>query len=236
MSNLYLIATKHDDVVRGPEKLRRIYDKIKPDILLSEANKGSLAVLREYYSGLEARFMRLTSDKNGVRELMDFCLNYGLGFETNTNDQYAQEHGIENHLVDRSLEEEKIFRLAKNMMDDALNKAEKRGRINIARVNQGIKDCFNPSPDKIRKYWATLKRSELNPLCEVAILFGRFILGRLGHSDKLMEQRLREIYDIHKVIAFPIGMIHCMDSLTYSTLYSRIKDLHPERIPLIEPS
>jgi hypothetical protein len=59
-------------------------------------------------------------------------------------------------------------------------------------------------------------------------------MGRIGKPDKYMEQKLREIYDPDKVIAFPLGMLHCIDSLSKSTLYSRIKDLHPERIPLLE--
>jgi hypothetical protein len=234
MSNLYLIATNHLDIVRGPEKLLRVYDRINPDLILSETSADALAFLREYYSGLEERFMRLTTDKKGVRELIDYFLNFGLGFEINTNEQYAQKHGIENHLVDRSFGQEKIFQFAKNTMDEALREAEKAGRIDIRGLNQDIRNYFSPSQDKIRRYWTTLKRNEGNLLGEIPIIFCRFVLGRTGPSDKYMEQRLREIYDPNKVIAFPLGMIHCIDSISRSTIYSRIKDLHPVRIPLLD--
>jgi hypothetical protein len=170
MSNLYIIATSHDDRVRGPEKLLRIYERIKPDILLSESDKESLNILREWYLGIESRLMKLTEDEQAVKMFIGFFRDYGLGFETNTNVEYAKRHGINHYFSDKHEHSERMFNLGKMIMDNLLCSAEKKGYFDTKHIYELLKKDSNPSQNKIKKHWIRLKRGEGIFLGEIPLL------------------------------------------------------------------
>ena len=41
MSKLYLIPLDHRDTLKGPEKLEKLLDRLKPDIILTENSQGA---------------------------------------------------------------------------------------------------------------------------------------------------------------------------------------------------
>ena len=53
-----------------------------------------------------------------------------------------------------------------------------------------------------------------------------------GTRDEHAERMLRSHYRPNKVVVCVGGMAHMVDSRSKLTLYSRIKDLNPQRIPL----
>jgi len=235
MNNLYLIATQHFDLVRGPIKLGNVYERIQPDILLSETCQESLLRNDTLTNKFVDDLGRYTKNSKGLEDLRRWFSSTSGGFEYNFNQEYSQSHGIPNYLVDSPNGSDRLFYFAEYYMKEAIRNVEEKGTFNSERfVSYLRRSVGNPSPNIVRDYWNMVKRDENSFMGELRLLISRLVNKRIGKPDKHMAQRIREIYDPHKVIAFPVGMLHCSDSITRSTLYSRIKDLHPIRIPLVE--
>lgn len=234
MSNLYLIATEHVDLVRGPEKLVRVYDRIKPDILLSEMNEIDYRRAREVVKRFSGGLKKFITDERLLGQFIDYLKKSSVGFEYPTNEAYAREHGISNYQIDLPGSQGRLIRLNEIPLKLCLYYVRKRGHLDHGRILEILQKKPGPSKREVKNLWNRERRIENSVLGEIRSLFVRILTGRIGRPDKYMEERIRELYDPSKVIASTVGMLHCVDSLTRSTLYSRIKDLHPERIPLIE--
>jgi hypothetical protein len=235
MSNLYLIATRHDDLVLGPEKLLRVYDRIKPDILLSEMHETDFPKPIPIIEKFRYDLNEFTQDQEGLDEFIGVFSRGSIGgFEYPTNQSYSRDHRTPNYLIGMPGSLDRLFFLGQESIDNILETIRHKGKFNPRKLASYLKKNFgNPLPKETRDLWNQVKRDENSLFGEIRLLFHRIVTQRIGKPDKYMEERIREIYDPKKVIAFPVGMLHATDSISYSTLYSRLKDLHPERIPLL---
>lgn len=227
MSNIHLIAVDHNDKVLGPGKLRAVYGEIKPTVILSEISPEDEVVIRRIQDEIRIRLGKVTDDQESI----DRAVRLVGGFEYNTNREYAAEHGIEHVLAD----------LPGRQIGNVLE-MEVLTKIWLLKVEAGFTDlkewvdnsyaARNPSQSFIRQQWDVLLWMEKNWLGSVGGVIRR-IRGNIGKADIHMESVIRELHGLEEVIAFPVGMAHVMDSRAKRTLYSRLKDLNPERKLLI---
>lgn len=235
MGKLYLIGTNHQDRIYGPKNLKNLYDKLKPDMLLTEFCQEDLDKIKSLFSGLEDILKKVPSYKNGV----DDFIKIFLPFEYDVNEEYSKTNKLSHHLIDlpgsgfnklfvKTIE--KSFPSFKKTVEDYLRVF---GPDNLKRDfettlgKKAIRD-----PEQMRKTWEKYSRSEKSLGHEFSLLTFSLI-GALGKRDKYMEDRIRELYDPGKVITCTVGMAHTLESRTKKTLYSKIKDLDVERVPLI---
>lgn len=232
MGRLILIATRHDDYIKGPVKLMRVYKQIRPDMLLQEMSDVDL----EFYHGMcgrvESDFRRLSDDSAGVDNFM-FLFRSTLGFEGMVNRTYAAARGIPNHKIDLPGRHIKFFEKTESVMRQTIEGVmSSEGELDMKRWYSSFFEDRDLPHEKVRETWEGYVADEGTPKGEQTLeRVGE--ISCYGQADIYMESRIRELYDPEKVIAFPTGMLHALESMNGTTLYSRIKDLNPERIPLL---
>jgi len=224
MSNLYIITTDHRDQIHGPKKLLTLYDRIHPDILLSEINEEDLQKFTNFCRNLMARLRQLTPDQKGVDDFMNI-FTMSSGFEYYANEEYAQNYGISNHMVDMPGGQSKFYSQLEQTMEMVLKQAKYNGGVDIQKWIRKFKERSAKSPEEVRKSWETFTQFEGTPEGETILLLASVTTGRIGKQDEYMEERIRGLYDPNKVIAFPVGMLHALESMFKKIFYSRIKDL-----------
>ena len=232
MGNFYLIGIDYRDVNKGPIKLERLYARIKPDMVLSNQSQTEFEAMRDVFSSFSRELLQLTEDRPGIEKLME-SMSVHFGFEVLQNIEYAKREQVQHHFVGmrRPMSERECLAFT-NHLEFVLNYVGNVGVTkHLLETLDGMRG-YNPTDEEVEQAWnmyMTLERTLRNEL----VVLMRRANGSYGRSAKYTEERVRELYDPSKVIAFPLGMGHATDSLTKSTLYSRIKDLKPERIPLI---
>jgi len=231
MGNLYIVATNHLDQVHGPRKLLSLYDRIHPDILLSEINEEDLRKFSNLCENLKVELRQLTPDHEGVNDFMN-GFSTSLGFEYYTNKQYAREHSIPNHMIDMPGGQSKLYNQLEQGLEWVLKQARNNGGLDIRRWIRKFRKSQNITPEQLREKWELFSGLEGTFKGEGVLLLARATTGRIGKPDKYMAKQIRKLYEPDKIIVYPVGMLHALESKSRSTLYSKIKDLNPERIPL----
>jgi hypothetical protein len=235
MGKLYVIATDHGDKVHGPRKLLSLYDQIRPDVLLSEMNEIDLGKFNNLCCKITNELRQLTPDQKGVSDFMKL-FETSLGFEYYTNEQYAREHSIPNHMIDMPGGQSELYGQLEQSLEMVLKKARSSGGLDIRRWIEKFQGLQNTSPEELKQKWEMFSGLEGTLKGEGVLLIARAMTGRIGKQDKYMERQIRAASELHgsdKVMAYPVGMLHALKSISKSTLYSRIQYLNPERIPLL---
>lgn len=230
MGKLYLIGTYHPDKDKGPEKLKELLDNLEPDMILSETEENTylkqLNLLNQFMHSLSP----LTADYKG---LQNFIKEYhlSLAFEVPTVIDYSKQRDIPHYMIDYPKTQKKSYQSLKRSIAWWINKAKNQDDFEIDTWTES----FNSDPvfsDFIPELmWNDIKYMEQKATSEMIIMLARLTNG--FRKDAYLESRIRELYSPDKIIAFPVGMMHTADSKRRQTLYSRLRDLSPERIPLI---
>ncbi len=232
MSKLYLIGTVHLDFTEGPRKLKSLYDRLKPDVILCEADRKYIDRIDSLVARIEEEFKDYRDEK-GFNDYLDLLRTMSLGFELSTNLAYAREKGIECHLADTTEGCSSLIDIAENYFYNTLKSSKQNGeKIDFEKSARHVKSHVPLSQKGVREILLHFKRWE-NTLLNEVFLFVCKRLKIIGERDKYMERIAREFYSSGKVIAFPVGAFHTLNSFSGETLYSRIKDLNPERILLM---
>lgn len=235
MGKLYLAGTNHQDHLYGPTKLNNLYDKIKPDMLLTELCQEDMDKIKNLFSGLEDIIRKVPSYKNGIEDFMQVF----LPFEYKVNKEYSEKENIEHHLIDMpgSKSNQKLIKGLEKSFPGFRKTLEKYLRVfgpdNFKKdFESTLRKKVIRDPQNLKLIWEKNLYYEKTVGKELVLII-LSTTGMIGKRDKHMEGRVRELYDPKKSIVCTIGMMHILDSLTKRTLYSRIKDLNPERTPLI---
>ena len=222
---LYLIPQFSFDP-KLKDRLRVLYNHISPEVLLTNVSNEDLVDYDNFhasvYNELGSRINLDNGDKQKLDKLMNRIEEIHLS-DYLMNEEFSKERNLEHHLIGipngrkRRLESIGIELVSHLKINSDVGK--------MLRYFSG-----EIPPDLISDEWNRILKYERGLFLELDNLINRFIHGFIGKKDKFLESEIREIYE-GKVTALPIEMIHCEDSLTKSTLYSRIKDLNPIRKP-----
>ncbi|MEA3378637.1 MAG: hypothetical protein U9Q69_03265 [Nanoarchaeota archaeon] len=230
MGALYLIGTYHHDKDKGPEKLKKLYRAIRPDIVLSETEATTYTGVGQLIIQFQTELMKHTTDFSGVE---DFILNYqkSIGFEIPFNIEYAKANNIPLHMIDSPNAQRKAYRSLEKNIAGLTARAREQSHVDIRSWLESYNSCPEFDESVPNEFWKEIESFEGTALGELILFLVR--LKTKSSKDSYMESQIRRLYDPEKVIAFPVGMIHIAESKTRQTLYSKVKDLNPERIPLI---
>lgn len=231
MGNLYIIATSHEDFTHGPGKLLRLYEEIKPDILLSEMSEQDFRKFQEICARFDQQLRTVSDDNEGIDSFMAL-LRDSVGYERRVNQEYADRYGVPHFMIDMPGGQSKMLQEAEETIDEVISDARAKGGIDIGHWIGRMNELGEIGTQNAHKFWEFIQRYEGTPQIERIVQYGRE-RGRIGEPEKYMEQRIRKLYDPNKIIAFPVGMFHTINNPSGNTLYPSIKDLNPERIPLL---
>lgn len=228
--SIYLIGTYHHDKDKGPHKLLEVYDRINPDMILSECDSDTYRHVITLLNHFKAELRKHTSDLDGID---DFIRTYqaSLCFEIPFNIEYSKNRSIPHHMIDSPKAQQKVYRSLEKKVGTLIERANEEEHINVQSWLESYEACPEFYDENPKEGWQIIKEIETHFMGELLIFYSRF-RSSLG-KDKYLEDKIRELYEPGKIIAFPVGMLHITESMLGQTLYSRLKDLNPERIPLI---
>lgn len=217
---LYLIGTKHGNRIDGPEKLLSVYRKISPDALLSESGKINADAIEETSARLRKVLGQYSDDQEAIRCLLQYL---SPSFEYDTNKEYSREMNLPHYIIGQ--DRPWLSGVHTLIINRLISRVNRDGQVDLESLLRDLKAQSMPvNPKRILPEEKTIK-GEL-------VLLSLRVIGLLGKPDRQMEREVRRIYPWHRTIAFPLGYAHTLDCYSKSTLYSRIKDLHPVRIEL----
>jgi hypothetical protein len=234
MSNLYIIGTEHWNAENLGE-LTQLYNKLNPDIIFSEINPHTLNVEFE----TEEKVKQALTEKFGVNpdyteaklhQLFDDLMFVEGRREGRINLEYAKKHNIQHEFLFRpkkTLNDRAIVDDINSLLRKIESSSEKELKEYITLIHSIFQETQKSQLEK-HNFMAEHDKSVHN---EVYFLMGR-MAGDFGKRDKQMEATIRKFYDPNKVLVVTIGANHTLDSITKTTLYSRIKDLNPQIMKL----
>lgn len=234
MGALYLVGVDHRDVHDGPSRFQEFCDKVKPTALLSEQSAEDFGKIQSLASGLEQRLGKSTLTPRSASRVVEEFYRLVLPFARFDTWQYAQRHGIPHHFADITREPDIAFQRATQLAEDFVTVAACTPERFSPQLFRHLRQSVHGegvSPAYLVRVWEYYTRTERTALNELTLIKLR-MKGLIGKRDRHMEQVVRSAYAPDATVVFPLGMVHAVDSLMKSTLYSRIKDLHPERILL----
>lgn len=233
MAGVYLIGIDHRDKREGPKKLERLLDTLQPDILIDEFHESSFHSVHDIGERLRGNLGKLPLPKQKRNLLMGNFYDLAFPFPTYEVWQYGQAHGIPHHFADPRVQQAVVFPALEEMAANILLLAKQYPEnITSPNLQRAVDNVYEPvSQEYLKRAWEHYTRTERQLFNELVLLRLR-LQGILGKPDQAMEEVVRVVFRPDQTIVFPIGMVHATDSWTKSTLYSRIKDLQPQRMAL----
>ena len=234
MAKIYLMGNDHRDWQNGPRKLEAAYTRLNPNIVVSEYDFVSYSGLERICDEFSAQLDKISNDKSGKEKVRGMFELVAYGFPLGFNRKYAAQNGIYHVFADlphaHSGNCQTISGLGEMIL--ALISSH-NGEIeeNAFKAMELMKDR-PPTQEYLQNVWEYYMRTE-NSLSNELKLFKLRLAGLIGKRDAHMETMIRAIYPRGGIIVYPVGFVHLQDSILKSTLYSRIKDLNPERIPIL---
>jgi len=223
-NKIYLIGSSHGAISEGRIRLKEIYDSIRPEVVCTEQSKPEATLFNQFSKEIFDKY----ASKFGEKAMKKFLYKFALvkqGFEYLFNSHYARTNGVRHCLIDRF--DMKNFYVTESDFEDLdriLANKEDLERILKERKDIGFEESL--------KRWSKLKPLELTEE------FDDYFSSKCEKSPKCREDHLakaiRDIYGSGKRMAAVVGAEHTLDSKKTLTLYSKIKDLNPERIILFE--
>lgn len=234
MSGIYLIGIDHLDKREGPKKLERMLDTLHPDVLVDEFHEPSFRFICNIGERLRGDLEKLPLSPQKRTLLMENFYDLAFPFPTYNVWQYAQAHGIPHYFGDARAQQAVVFPSLEEMAGNILLLGKQHPeRITPSNLQMTVDSVYpSSSPEYLQHAWEYYLRTERRMGNELTLSLLR-LLGKIGKRDRAMEGVVREVFRPEHTLVFPIGMVHVTDSMLKSTLYSRIKDLHPKRLPLV---
>jgi len=218
MTGLYLIGSAHKNRA-SKKKLEKIYEILKPEVLLSEVSEEEISLFNE---SLLPLLLKLPKDmpKEKIMEYVNSLRESYFGFEYSFNQAYARDHGIRNNCVDK-------FDLANAV-------GIKEGIEDLIRIiNSGfdISEYLKKRKQKDKSQGELKKEFEaytrLNGTEDLDKKLREPDNARQLERDICMEKKVRKLYDKTKTVVGVFGAVHTLDSPSGLTLYSKLRDLNP---------
>jgi hypothetical protein len=229
MNNLYLVATNHRDTIYGPDRLREFYSRVRPDMILNEESKEDMGRLKGMFDEARGKLEGTLGNNSNIGKFIEMYERQIIGFEHFVNKEYAEKKNIPNLQIDLPYGMQKqldgIEKIMKKMVLKIKTEADFNEKLSLLQE-------WDRYGSNSKKIWKNLSNIEGKWFGEIPILVARF-KGVVGKRDEYMVEKIRELYDPNKVIVSTSGMLHMVDSLSKSSLYSKIKDLNPVRVPII---
>lgn len=234
---LTLIGTEHGDLM-GSERLECLLEIVHPDILSVEFSPESLQMSEN--DAADVAQIVSEASKMGVRDTFvrffyDLIAKHGLtGFEYTVSKSYVDRHKIPLILSD----DPKLASACRNVKLDELRRAiiglPTEVKIPIPTEEELVKDT-----DKNYEFAVSIIKGEI-PFEQADRFIGNYRGVLIGRRDVYMEQIIRQTYTgqsnhQRSVLAHVCGFAHLLDDPKKETLYSRIRDLNPERRLLNRP-
>jgi hypothetical protein len=224
---LYLIGSAHCQIGQSKRKLKQIYNRVKPDVILSETSEGEAQVFELQAPALTLTLSQTYPDVRKIPEIIELLRERYLGFEYCFNRTYAQTNRITHFCFDR-FDETHAIRISQNLEDQI--RMLMSGQLELVEESLRAKKRPDIPVKKIRKDWEKYEKNEGTPEQDKR-LQGNDEFKR----DIVMEEHLRRLYQPDKTLVAIVGAVHTLESPSGITLYSRIKDLDPRRILLFQP-
>ncbi len=237
-AQVYMIGIWHDDL-RGENRLYKLLDKIRPDVIAMEGVSDVDALPREdvnyatrnLIKGLLASGEDRTTTGRKARLLKEWLMVQN--YEIRAVKHYASEYGIPVHMIeDGEAYEACSEAIDKNIpqwFEEIMSDLVSTGTISehqkmVDRRYDEIRHAYNDGNI---------------PAClggKCTVEDEAVKLGLIGERDVKMSPKLREFAESNpgKKIAFVSGVAHGLDSQNGNTVYSQIADLVPRRMVLSE--
>lgn len=223
---LVLVGTVHGDLL-GPRRLNRLLSRLRPDVLTVEGSEKGIQIFKENYESDLKRTIEWAREKSSKFASLLEGLDHTDGYECDIPRAYAEENNIPFHPID----------------DPAQFSALRDS------TWSGLKDFCSKIPDfqfdfvneqsilnGHGQFYALTQRAIDGDRSANEILLSQTRGTYVGSRDEYMETHLRRIAGDHpdSRIVHVGGCLHILDDPKGMTLYSRIADLKPKRVVLIE--
>lgn len=221
---LHILGTDYVSTVDRPEDVARVYDEIGPDMILSAVSQGDAKRLAEVFLELREGASKYISDK----KLLDrFMATFELGYECRFDRRYAEDRGLEHHMV--GVDFPQVVDSVISRVRDTLVVFEEGGdEVNYLDWVERVEESHRREGERVGERVRFIVGLNGTVRSEIMLL-GLRALGHIGPRDEFMARRVRELYDPDKTVVFPVGVASALDSYFGLTLYSKLKDLKPER-------
>ena len=229
--SIILLGTSHGDT-KGKERLHQSLDILLPEILTIEASPEVVEIRkkdRQLYDWLRQTLTEKQINQNFIDFFMSTLPKEGeTQFEIAAAEDYASRTGIKLKYIDDP-----------SMAEATKQEGLRHYRDLISRVPQGA--VINvPTPEELQtandRNYAFAAFGMTTPNSPEVLKFLKTIRGSMiGKRDKYMEGEIRKEEDSEKRLVHIGGFAHMLDDPMSETLYSRIKNLRPERRLIYNP-
>ena len=226
MGKIILIGTEHGDL-KGSERLESLLEIVRPDILSVEFSLESLRLSQDDSADItkiisEARERGVSN--TFIHFFEDLIAKQGLtDFGYTTSRSYADKHKIPLVLSD----DPRLASACRVLKLDVLHRMISGLPANIELPAPSEEELIRDT-DRYYEFAANVIKGAV-PQAQV----DRFLESHrgvlIGQRDVHMEQMIRLNYNPISVLVHICGFAHLFDDSKRETLYSRIKDLKPQR-------
>ncbi len=228
MGKVILIGTEHGDL-KGSERLESLLEIVRPDILSVESSLESLRRSKNNPMDIvrmisEAKERGVSS--NFIRFFDDLIAKHGLtDFEYTTSKSYADRHKIPLYLSDDPTLANACRKIKLDLLHRIILGLPANTDIPIPSEEELVRDT-----DKRYEFANDAINGEI-PREQIDNFLDDYRGVLIGQRDTYMAERIRQISTGHQksLLVHTCGFAHLFDDLQNETLYSRIKDLNPER-------
>ncbi len=228
MGKVILIGTEHGDL-KGSERLESLLKNVCPAIIsvefsseslqLSKNNPGDIAqiVSKAKERGVSSTFIQFFGELIAKHGLTDF--------EYATSKAYSDAHNIQLYLLDDPTLAKACRNIKLNDLRRIIETLPANVEIPIPSEKELVRHTDKKYKFATRAINGKIPQNQLNEFLEGY----RGVL--IGQRDTYMAQRIRQIStdDPSSVLVHICGFAHLFDDSRNETLYSKIKDLNPER-------
>lgn len=231
-TKITLVGTYHSDS-NGQEKLSRVLSDLNPNILSIEFCNESSKILDKMprYMDYFKHYLRRKGQPPELAHLIDNVSDYVRPpFEYPAVREYCQQNNIALHLIDSPTA---IRNAAARMLKNIRHALAELPIIQKSDIPlEFTKQDYSQLEEQLVSLMGSIQNRKISKKELIQIMSSLKNQSLIGERDGYMADRIRELISQNKnsKLVHIVGALHLIDDPLKETLYSRIKDLNPERI------
>lgn len=251
MHGLYLVGVDYRDMARGPGKLEKLYEKLRPDVIITQESLMQHDESSKRITGLEQ--LLLAAGRYGKHEftfsdenefIIERICSLITPFTTAVSQEYARRYnaklifgcGVElPYEIFRAYEIMGAIGFSLQLMIDPskspypASSIEAAYYLNVSQLADLPQQVSSKSDFQMS--WAKHVQAERRLKGELLAVLA-WLSGR-AKTDGCMAKVVESAYSPDKTVVVTADFRSLADSALKLTLYSKLKHLSPERIPLL---